>query len=738
MKMYQSMTFKIALLAVMGVLLTTLALIISIMLSKKDTEQIVLNDKLQIEQQDTAALETIVRSTYNSIDIYNSLLNEKLDVSLNYMKERLQAYGGFGAVSARSLNTDARVPSPVVDDVMNMHNAYSTIFRRLEDGTMLRVSTNIVSEGRRMVNTTIAPRNQDGSANLMMQTVLGGKTYRGRANVLGEWVNAIYEPVVERGSVTGMLFVSATGADSRNFIAQIRDLRYGYVFAIGADGAEKGILVMPMEESLKSQGKNVLDYKNSGGEYFWQQVISDAQKLPADTTGYTLINYKDENGKESMLAVAEMYYPKWDWAIGIALPKEELEKASVEMQSSLNEAMSSLQRQAFIVGIIFVVLAAVVSSIYAKNLTKTVKQAVVLFGKIGKGDMTLRLGSDATDEMGELAQHFNKLMDGIQTLMKEIILGNEKLARAAEELSDVSKQLTGGAEETLTQSNTVASTTEQMAVNINAMASGAEQASVNANEVAGAAEQMSVNMSTIADAIDAMSASINQIARNTSKVREIAAEATGKSENATGVMNKLGIAAREIGHVTDVIKKIADKTNLLALNATIEAASAGEAGKGFAVVAGEIKELANQSAASADDIARRIDDIQSGANDAVDAINDVSEIIGKINHSVESIASYIDQQTSASNEIANNVAQANTGAKRVASAIGEVANGANDVSRNAGEAAKGASHVSSSISGMSQVARESADGATQVNQSAADLENIASDITKLLNPYKVR
>jgi methyl-accepting chemotaxis protein len=202
-------------------------------------------------------------------------------------------------------------------------------------------------------------------------------------------------------------------------------------------------------------------------------------------------------------------------------------------------------------------------------------------------------------------------------------------------------------------------------------------------------------------------------------------------------MGKLGLAAKESGQVTNVITNIADKTNLLALNATIEAASAGEAGKGFAVVAGEIKELANQSAQSADDIARRIEGIQQGTGDAVKVINDVSDIIVKINQSVEAIAGHVEQQTKASNEIANNVSQANTGSKRVASAIGEVAKGANDVSRNAGEAAKGASNVSQNVVSMSTVAKGSAQGATQVNQSAVDLSKIAGDLKGTVSKFKV-
>jgi methyl-accepting chemotaxis protein len=202
-------------------------------------------------------------------------------------------------------------------------------------------------------------------------------------------------------------------------------------------------------------------------------------------------------------------------------------------------------------------------------------------------------------------------------------------------------------------------------------------------------------------------------------------------------MNKLGIAAKEIGKVTDVIKKIADKTNLLALNATIEAASAGDAGKGFAVVAGEIKDLANQSAKSADDIARRIESIQQGTGDAVTVIHDVSNIIIKINQSIEAIAGHVDQQTKASNEIANNVAQANVGTKRVAVAIGGVAKTADAASRNAGEMTKGANNVSSNVSNMNQIAKENAQGAEQVNQSATDLSKIASDLKVTVGKFKV-
>jgi len=396
-------------------------------------------------------------------------------------------------------------------------------------------------------------------------------------------------------------------------------------------------------------------------------------------------------------------------------------------------------RVAVIISIIILIVAVIVAMLMSDSISKPIVKVISIIKNIseGEGDLTQNIRVQSTDEVGDLARYFNKLMETLRKPIGETKKVVENLASSSKELSSVSSDLSTSSEETVSTASTVASTAEEMSVNINAMAGGAEQASVSANEVAGAAEQMSTNMNTIAAAVEQMSTSINEISSNAVDARKVAGHATAKSSEATSTMNRLGVAAKEIGKVTDVIKKIADKTNLLALNATIEAASAGEAGKGFAVVAGEIKELANQSAVSADDIARRIDSIQDETSNAVDVIRDVSEIIVKINLSVEAIAGHVGQQTKASNEIASNVSQANTGAKRVAAAIGEVAKGSRDIARNASEAAAGATHVSQNVSSMREVARKSSVGASQVNGSAENLFKMAEQLRTVMGKFKV-
>jgi len=395
------------------------------------------------------------------------------------------------------------------------------------------------------------------------------------------------------------------------------------------------------------------------------------------------------------------------------------------------------------------------------SITTPLNIVVKAISKMEKGDMTVRADVERSDELGALSKALDNMSARLQGIFRNLRQNSDTLSHSADELASVGKQVAGAAEENVSLCSSVASATEQASTNINSMAGAAEEASVNveevasvvtqvsaninsmasaaeessasANEVAGAAGQMSANMNTVAAAIEEMSASINQISANASDALRVAGDATKRSKEASEAMSKLGTAAKEIGQVTNVIKNIADRTNLLALNATIEAASAGEAGKGFAVVAGEIKELAKQSASSADDIARRIEGIQISTNDAVTAINNVSGIIVKVNQSVESISSHADQQTKASNEIASNVALANTGAKRVAESIGEVAKGSKDIAHNAGEASKGVTRVSKA---MSEVAKGSKDIARNAGEAAKGANLVSQNVTSIANSAK--
>ena len=195
-----------------------------------------------------------------------------------------------------------------------------------------------------------------------------------------------------------------------------------------------------------------------------------------------------------------------------------------------------------------------------------------------------------------------------------------------------SAQALGGSSEELTSVSTT-------------IAASAEQASAQANVVSAAAEQVSRNVQTVATGAEEMGASIREIAQNANEAARVAGTAVEVAHATNETVCKLGASSREIGEVVKVITSIAEQTNLLALNATIEAARAGEAGKGFAVVANEVKDLAQETAKATENISRMIEAIQGDTAGAVEAIGQISAVIGQINDYQTTIASAVEEQT---------------------------------------------------------------------------------------------
>jgi len=575
--------------------------------------------------------------------------------------------------------------------------------------------------------------------------------------------------------IVGVLIARKDGASAiSNMVTDLRtSYKSGYAFLINAEGT---VIAHKNKELVVNQFNPIKEAEKDKSLKPLAEMINRAFQEKKGSAEYVY------NGKTLIGSYSEVEgYP---WRLFLTIEKEDIEGDL----SQINAVMLWIGFICLIAGII---AAVVVGSSIARPVTRVVNALKDITQ--GEGDLTQSIPITSNDEVGQLAQYFNKLMSSLREPIGDTKKTIDTLAAASKKLSNTSHQLSSVSEKTMNQTvavsermgrmslninamadgaervnhnaHEITNTTEQMAGNINAMASNAERASLNANEVADTAKQMSANMNTIAAAIEEMSSSISQIASYAGEARHIAEDATVKSTGATNAMNKLGIAAREIGQVTDVIKRIADKTNLLALNATIEAASAGVAGKGFTVVAGEIKELASQSAQSADDIANRIMSIQNETNSAVGVIHEVGNTIEKINQSVEAIAGHIEQQAKASNEIASNVAQANSGAKRVASAIGEVAKGTNeiasnvsqantsakhvsaaiseiaksvsDVSKNAGEAVRRVGQVVGDVNSVNDAARESSKGASQVSQSVDDLSKMAGLLRVAMDKFKV-
>ncbi|KMQ52975.1 Methyl-accepting chemotaxis protein [Chitinispirillum alkaliphilum] len=361
--------------------------------------------------------------------------------------------------------------------------------------------------------------------------------------------------------------------------------------------------------------------------------------------------------------------------------------------------------------LVFMIIGFVAALMISKTIICPIKQTTDMLKDIseGEGDLTKRLEIRSKDEIGELAGYFNKFVGKLQNLIGSVASNAENVAISATQLSAISTQIAANSEEMSTQASTVATSTEQATTNINSISSAAEEMSGSANSVA--------------TAIEEMSASLNEVSRNCQKELQIAAEANTHAKSGKDVMDKLGIAAKSIGKVVEVINDIADQTNLLALNATIEAASAGEAGKGFSVVANEVKELAKQTAHATQEIEDQIEDMQSNTESAVKAIEAVSMVIEEVNSISQTIVSAVEEQSATINEIAQNVSGVSAGAQ--------------EVSVNVSESATGLSEVSSTIAGVNDAVADTAKGIVQVKASAEELAKLSETLKILLGQFRV-
>jgi methyl-accepting chemotaxis protein len=312
----------------------------------------------------------------------------------------------------------------------------------------------------------------------------------------------------------------------------------------------------------------------------------------------------------------------------------------------------------------------------------------------GEADLTMQLQSMSRDEVGELVTWFNTFVKRLRGIIGEVVGSTSHLAAAAEEMSTIVDQARIGAGNQQRETEQLTAAVYEMAMSIAGMAKNAS----NAAEAAKIADKESTNGKAV---VNSAVATINGL------VEEV--------EKTAAAINKLEQESRNIGKVLDVIRDIADQTNLLALNAAIEAARAGEQGRGFAVVADEVRVLAQRSSQSTNEIRGIIDRLQSEARDAVTVMQFSRE---KARDSVSQAA----EAGTALEVITNNVSGITAMNNEIAVTAGQQSNVADEVNKN--------------IININRIAQETADGASHTTEASKDLAKLAMHLQGLVGQFK--
>ena len=383
---------------------------------------------------------------------------------------------------------------------------------------------------------------------------------------------------------------------------------------------------------------------------------------------------------------------------------EEARLASVNM-------LSRSKLVAWFVSLVILVVLVVSIFLISKSIIKPITTLTDTLRDIseGEGDLTARINLNRKDEIGLMANYFNRFVEKLHEMISNISRDLVKLSSTSSDLSEIADELSKSSGQTSERANSVSAASEEMTSNMNSVAAAMEQSSTNINTVATAAEEMS---STIAE-----------IAQNAENARNITENAVSKMNESTEIMNELSGSAEDIGKVVETITEISEQVNLLSLNATIEAARAGEAGKGFAVVANEIKELAKQTSEASMEIKAKIDNIQEHSAGSLSSIKEISKVISDVNEIVSTIASAVEEQSSATGEISQNISQASSGSE--------------EVNANINQSSSVAAEISKDISEVSLSSVEIAEKSEQVKLSAEDLSKLAGTLDKMVRQFKI-
>ena len=464
-------------------------------------------------------------------------------------------------------------------------------------------------------------------------------------------------------------------------------------------------VAMPPKKAM--QGQDLENTKDKNGVYLIKKLRDAAHN------GGGFVSYiwpKPGAGDEPKVSYA-MMIPGTDLWIGTGVYLDNIKAYQAAMAKEISNNTNSILKTTGAIAVVVFIAIIVLCLFIVVGITRGLKQMITSFQDVaqGEGDLTKRIRIDSRDELGELARWFNVFLEKLQGIIGKIAGNSTQVDRSAAELTEIAAQMSSGADDTSARANNVSAAAEEMSSNLNAVAAAMEESSTNASMVATAAEEMS--------------ATINEIAQNAEKARGISGDAVSQSKKAAGKMAELDKAAIAIGKVTETITEISEQTNLLALNATIEAARAGEAGKGFAVVANEIKELAKQTAEATLDIKRQIEGIQHTTNTTVDEIDQISNVIERINEIMATIATAVEEQSAATREIASNISQASQGIQ--------------EVNQNVGQSSASASQITQDIANVNASAGEISNSSNQVKLSAEDLQRMATELNAIVNNFKI-
>ena len=372
--------------------------------------------------------------------------------------------------------------------------------------------------------------------------------------------------------------------------------------------------------------------------------------------------------------------------------EEKLISVRAAEQVDISDTTAQVSFGGTLIALIFGVVIAFAVTRSVLTPIKHINQAVT---QMSDGDLTDRLTIQSNDELGQMGRGFNLLSEHLQSSLTDISDATGQLATSAEQLSATTIQTRDGI-------NQQKDETEQVAAAINEMSATAHEVLSSASQASSAASEANAQADSGNQVVNEAISSISDLAQDI--------------ESSAAAIEQLKEDSNNIGTVIDVIKNIAEQTNLLALNAAIEAARAGEQGRGFAVVADEVRTLAQRTQTSTTEIESLIEGLQSRAQSSFDAMNKSRENT----HGTVDKARSAGQALMSITEAVSTILQMNTHIATAAKEQNEVAESINQ-----------------SIVNISHVSEQNSAAAEQTSAASRELAQLGNKLEQVVKQFKV-
>lgn len=478
---------------------------------------------------------------------------------------------------------------------------------------------------------------------------------------------------------------------ARDIINRLKyDGKEGYFYAYSYDSTCQAHGAKP---SLI--GKNLSKVKSSNGIYISQEMIKSAR----ERDGYLRFpweNPRTKNKNALKLGYSEDY-PKWGWIVGTGFYIDTLEEQIAKMEEALNEKQKEILLSSIALSAFMLLLMSILGFFVARSILTPLALTLNAMKEISgdSRDLSKRLKANSKDELGRLALYFNRFADQVQEIIKQVSDSANETEKSVANLNTIMHQSAQGIRRQHEESDQVASAMTQMSSSANEIAQHASDAAKGANQTKKQVEN-----------------AVKVIEVSTHVIEDLSKQV----DTGVDAINQLNQESENIGSVLEVIRSIADQTNLLALNAAIEAARAGEAGRGFAVVADEVRSLASKTQTSTEEIDSMISKLHQY----------VSEVIKTIN----SIRESSDQTSNENTKVSSALEIINAEILKINTMNQQISTGANEQS-SVCEA------INSNICTIVDIAGENQDGNEKAIRSTEEVKSQAGNLKLLIQKYTI-